>query len=211
MSEYTQYFILKSSLELEVKQKLNKAKIISVIDSDKERFGFTEKYNNTDGLDWIIVSAPADSGFVYKESFKPEDELIEKGSKGSNQMIEELSKHKEFYCKNKFEDICKIFKIVIFFFEEENASDWSMHVKYDSGILFKKFYAGKNALFTEEEKHAMEQVFEKDFSSLQPFLAPGKSNDFLNFNGISYQHMNNQDLIELDSVDGKYSFLVSEL
>ena len=38
MSEYTKYFIVKSSSEKTVKQKLNDAKINSIVDSDKEKY-----------------------------------------------------------------------------------------------------------------------------------------------------------------------------
>lgn len=183
MSEYTQYFIVKSSSELEVKQKMNKAKILSIIDSDKKMYWFTDEYKNKNASNWIVVSAPADSGF----------------------------KNGEFYYKDKFEDISKIFEIVIFFFEEENASDWRIHLKHDKGILFKEFYAGKDIPFTETEKQIMEEVFEKEFKHLERFLKPGKSADFLNFNGISYMEMNNQNQLGITNDNENYSFLASEL
>lgn len=70
MSEYTKYFIVKSSSEVEVQQKLNDAKIQSLVDPDKERYWFMDQYKNENKrLNWVAVNAPADSGFENRNFY----------------------------------------------------------------------------------------------------------------------------------------------
>ena len=182
MSEYTKYFIIKSSSENEVKQKLNDAKIHSIVDSDKERYWFMDEYKHKD-LNWIVVDAPPDSGF-------------EDGS---------------FYYRDKFEELSKIFNTVIFFFEEENANEWQIQIKNNAVLFSKDFYNGKLIEFTEREKFIIADVFECEFNTIERFLKPGKSANFLNFNGIPYMQMNNQDHSTHEIINGNYSILSSEL
>jgi len=47
MSEYTQYFAVKSSSETTVQEVLSKAQIVSIVDADKERFFFSKEYKNS--------------------------------------------------------------------------------------------------------------------------------------------------------------------
>jgi len=63
MSEYIKYFIVKSDSENEVKEKLNKSKIISIVDSGMNEFYFLEKYKKVPKSNWVTVHAPALSGF----------------------------------------------------------------------------------------------------------------------------------------------------
>lgn len=116
-----------------------------------------------------------------------------------------------FINRDKFEDLCKIFNTVIYFFEEENAIDWHIKIKNNNELFSKDFYNGKTIEFTSEEKAIMVDAFECDFNTLEQLLKPGKSADFLNFNGIPFMEMNNQDHTNHEITNGNYSILVSEL
>ena len=184
MSEYTNYLIIKSSSENEVKRKLNDAKIRSLVSIDKDGYWFLDKYKDKANSNWVSVSAPADSGF----------------------------KDGKFYHRDKFQDVCKLFNTVIWFFEEENAKDWSINLKHNDRTLSKKLYSDKNVQFTNTEKLIMEDVFENQFSSFEAFLRPESAADFLNFNGIPYEQMNDQNQMGVDDTEnGNYAILTSEI
>ncbi len=183
MSEYTQYFIVKAASENNVKQHLNEAKIASIVDPDKEKYWFEDAHKKQNTPNWIVVTAPPESGTIDGQ-----------------------------YCyENKFNAICTIFETVILFFEEENASDWSLDIYCKGTLLSKKHYSGKNIDYTSSEKIIMEDVFEIEFDKMAPLLGPGKSAPFLNTIGIPYMQMNDQDNCSIETTATNYSFLASEL
>ena len=57
----------------------------------------------------------------------------------------------------------------------------------------------------------MTDVFECEFTNIEPFLKSGASQDFLNFNGIPYMQMNNQDHSIREIINENYSILASDL
>lgn len=184
MSEYTKYFIVKSSSEEEVKQQLHKAKIISIVDADTVDYWFNEKYKRNGTYNWVVVSAPATM----------------KGPDG------------EYKYENQFEKLQQIFDTVIFFFQEEDGSQWFLNIKTADHVIFKEFEQDKNTLFTDLEKQVISTCFNHLFEILMPLLQPGKAHEFLNFVGIPYMEMNDQDLVPANSkfFDNSYSILANE-
>jgi len=53
--------------------------------------------------------------------------------------------------------------------------------------------------------------FDKRFEDLQAFLQPGKAADFLNYVGIPYMEMNDQDKLSPQLFGDKFSLLADEL
>ena len=183
MSEYTQYFIVKEDSEADVKKRLNNSKTTSIVDSDKDKYWFFDIYKNQTTPNWIVVTAPPESGTIDGQ----------------------------YKYENKFSTMCNIFETVVLFFEEENGSDWKLDIFFKGTLLSKNIYAEKIVAFTPIEKQLMESVFETEFIEMAPFLIPGKSVYFLNAMGIPYMQMNDQDYCNIEPTDTNYSFLASEL
>lgn len=183
MSEYTNYFAVKSSSEQEVQNKLSVKKIKSVIDADKTDYWFTTNYTRNGIYNWVVVSAPANSGFDNGQFF---------------------------HC-DRFDEIGAVFDTLILFFQEEDFTNWNLKVKVNNTIVEKQFISDKETVFSESEKNLFSTCFDKNFIDLQAFLQAGKSADFLNFVGIPYMEMNDQDKLPIQMFGDKYSLLADEL
>jgi hypothetical protein len=58
MSEYTNYFIVKSSSEEEVRNELNSKEIVSVVNADQSDFWFADKYKRGGKYKWVTITTP---------------------------------------------------------------------------------------------------------------------------------------------------------
>lgn len=183
MSEYTNYFAVKSSTEQEVQNKLSLKKIKSVVDADKTDYFFSTNYLRNGVYNWVVVSAPANSGFDNGHFF---------------------------HC-DQFDEIGAVFDTFILFFQEEDFTNWNLKVKVNNTIIEKQFISDEETLFSESEKNLFSMCFDKNFIDLQPFLQAGKGADFLNFVGIPYMEMNDQDKLPTQMFGDKYSLLADEL
>lgn len=183
MSEYTNYFVVKSSSEQEVQNKLNNAKIKSVVDADKTDYWFSANYTRNGVYHWVVVSAPANSGFD----------------------------NGHFIYNDQFDKIANVFNTLILFFQEEDFSNWKIKVKTGNTIVEKQFEENKETVFSENEEKLFSQCFDDDFLNLKPLLQAGKSADFLNFVGIPYMEMNDQDKIPAQMLGNQYALLADEL
>ncbi|MGB4775248.1 MAG: hypothetical protein WBP45_08750 [Daejeonella sp.] len=184
MSEYTKYFAIKSSSEQEVKNKLNVSKIISIVDADIADYWFLDEYKRNGDYSWVVVSAPAISGFDHNS---------------------------QFYYTHQFDNLKGIFDDFIFFFQEEDRINWSIKLKSNNNIIEKIFYSDDMISFNDEEKDIFSKCFDKKFIDLEQFLLPGKSAEFLNYIGIPYMEMNDQDKLQTTIIKREnYSILASE-
>ncbi len=180
MSEYTKYFIVKSNSENEVKEKLNKSKIISIVDSCREKHWFSDGFKIPEKCNWFPIFAPAISGFKTAG-------LVQ-----------------SFYYQDRFEELKELF-------EEENAIDWKIDLKFKDKLMSKEFYSEQKIEFNNEEKQLLEEIFNAKFIELESLLKPGLSMEFLNFNGIPYMQMGDQDKTSINAKGENYSFLASEI
>lgn len=183
MSEYTKYFAVKSSSEQDVQSKLNSNKIKSVVDADKADYFFSEDCKRNGVWNWVVVSAPANSGF----------------SNG------------QFFYSDQFDQIGNIFSTYIFFYQDQDFTSWRLKIKIDNTIIEKQFKTGTESLFSENEKVMFATCFDKSFKELEPFLLAGKAAAFLNSVGIPYMEMNDQDLLPDQMFTEKYSIFVDEI
>ena len=183
MSEYTNYFAVKSSSEQDVLNKLTVARIKSVVDADKTDFWFSSGYIRNGIYNWVTVSASANSGFD----------------------------NGQFFYKDQFDNIGNLFDILVLFFQEEDLTNWNMKVKIENSIIEKQFVSDKETVFSENEKAHYSRCFDREFTSLKPLLQAGKSAGFLNFVGIPYMEMNDQDKLSPQLFNDKYSLLSDEL
>lgn len=75
MSEYTNYYIVRSSDKHIVKSKLNEAKIHSVLDADESQSWFSDNFKSNKPHQWVVVGCP---GSVQSEDLlKVFDEVFE--------------------------------------------------------------------------------------------------------------------------------------
>lgn len=184
MSEYTNYYIIKSSSQSEVQKRLNEAKIHSILSTKWADHWCTEAYKDEVHSKWVLVTAPADRGF----------------------------KQGSYFHDDKFQDLCKLFGTVIWFFEEENTWGWSIEIKHGTELLSKKLHPDKKIRFSSEEQRIMEKVFDKPFARLFRYLKPRTGGDFLSSNGIMYIQMNDQDHVELnETINGNYAIFDYDL
>lgn len=100
---------------------------------------------------------------------------------------------------------------LFFFFQEEDFTNWNLKVKVNNAIFEKQFISDKETVFSESEKNLFSMCFDKNFIDLQAFLQAGKGADFLNFVGIPYMEMNDQDILPTQMFGDKYSLLADEL
>jgi len=185
MSEYTQYFAVKSSSEITVQEILNKAQIVSIVDADKDRFFFSKEYKKAEGYDWVSISCPASKGYDINSNYT---------------------------YTHQADNLKGIFDELIYFFQEENMIDWLIELKYFDKVIKKRIYSNEEILFSDSEKEIFSKCFNKSFNDLESLLLPKKGPDFLNFIGIPYMELNDQDLIrESIAKDNKYAFLPNEL
>jgi len=183
MSEYTNYFAIKSSSEKKVQNKLSVKKIKSVVDADLNDFWFSPNYKRNGIYNWVVVSAPANSGFD----------------------------NDQFFYNDQFNEMGAIFDTLILFFQEENFTNWRMKVKIENTIIEKKFVSNEETMFSENEKELFFKCFNQNFVDLLPFLKAGKGAEFLNFVGIPYIEMNDQNKISTQIFDKQYALLASEI
>lgn len=183
MSEYTNYFAVKATSEKEVQVKLDAAKVRSVVDADKDDYWVNPIYQRKGAYQWVTVSAPANSGF----------------------------ENSNFFYENQFEKISTVFQTLIHYFQAEDMESWSIKVKHKYVVVEKLFSLGNHPIFTEDEKLLFSQCFDKDFFVLNKFLQASKGAEFLNFVGIPYMEMNDQDQIEIHTFNDRYSLLANEL
>ncbi len=183
MSEYTNYFAVKSSSEQEVQNKLSAKKIKSVVDADKTDYWFAANYKRNGIYNWVVVSAPANSGFY----------------------------NGEFFHSNQFDEIGNVFDTLILFFQDEDLTNWNLKAKIDNTIVEKLFASDKETMFSENEKKLFSKCFDRDFNNFNPFFHAGKGAEFLNFVGIPYMEMNDQDKLPIQMFGDKYSLLADEL
>ncbi len=183
MSKYTNYFVVKCSSEQEVQRKLDIAKIRSVVDADKTDYWFSTNYVRNGTYNWVAVSAPANSGF-------------ENGL---------------FFYSDQFDKIGAIFETFLHFFQEEDLTNWNIKVKVENSIILKHFTTDKETVFSNNEKVLFSKCFDKVFTDFEPFLQAGKSSDFLNFVGIPYMEIHDQDKLPIQMFGDKYSLLADEV
>ena len=185
MSEYTQYFAVKSSSETTVQEVLSKAQIVSIVDADKERFFFSKKYKNSEGYDWVSISCPASKSYDINSNYT---------------------------YTHQADNLKGIFGELIYFFQEENMIDWLIELKYFDQVIKKRIYSNEEIHFSDSEKEIFSKCLNKSFNDLESLLLPKKGSDFLNFVGIPYLELNDKDLIPQGIAnDGKYAFLPNEL
>lgn len=183
MSGYTNYYIVQATSETEVQVVLEDARIKSLIDADKDDYWFTERYKRNGNYNWIVVAAPANSGF----------------------------KDGMFFYETQFDKISQYFKIVAHFFQEEHMGVWRIEIAAN-GIQCKIVNEpGSETKVTENDKLFLSQCFGKNFSDLAPFLKSGSSADFLNFIGIPYMEMTDQDKLPMELFLNRYSLLESDI
>lgn len=183
MSEYTNYFAVRSADEQEVQRRLNAAQIRSVVDADKTGFWFSPPFKRSGDYNWVVVSAPANSGF--------ENEI--------------------FFYRDQFEEIGHIFDTLIHFFQEEDMTRWTLKLKTGKTVIEKQFTPAEEIAFTENETALFSACFDKSFRDIQPFLQPGKAADFLNAVGIPYMEMNDQDKLPDQLFGDRYALLAGEI
>ena len=184
MSEYTKYFAVKGNSEQIVRDKLNQSKIVSIVDADVSDFWFDEKYKRNGKYNWVVVSAPATTGF-------------------SNGV---------FTYQNKFDALCEIFDDFILFFQDQNFTDWSIEVYSKKERFLVEIYQGKKLEISDKQIKILENLFNKSWSDIKPLLKIKQSYEFLNFVGIPYFEMNDQDQVPSSVVQGeRFSVLGSEV
>lgn len=183
MSEYTRYFAVKSSSEGEVQNKLRLKKVKSVVDADRTDFWFAANDTRNGIYNWVVVSAPADAGFD----------------------------NDQFYYRDQFEVIGDVFETMLLFFQAEDFADWRLKIKVNNTIVEKKFSSDEETVFGEADKNIFTLCFDKRFEDFQAFLQPGKAADFLNYVGIPYMEMNDQDKLSPQLFGDKFSLLADEL
>lgn len=184
MSEYTKYFAVKSNSEKDVREKLNQANILSIVNADKDDYWFTDDTKRNGIYQWVTVDAPANSGF----------------------------KNGEFFYEERFDDLGKLFDVFLLFFQEEDLVDWSLDIKCLEYKKTIKVYRDEKIDLSNKDIEFLENVFDKKWSELKPFLTPEMGMEFLNFVGIPYMEMDDQDKVDESIVAGDtYSILASEL
>ena len=183
MSEYTRYFVVKSSSEEEVQSALNAARINSVVDADKNDYWFSPEYKRSGSHDWVVVAAPADSGFQ------------------DNRYVHE----------DQFNRMAAVFQTLILFFQEEDMTNWSLKLKAAGTVVEKQFHSNKTVEFSEAEKSLFAGCFGRSFDEMRPLLKAGKASDFLNSVGIPYMEMSDQDKIPASLFKNKHSLLAAEI
>ncbi|MCC6338336.1 MAG: hypothetical protein IT380_30620 [Myxococcales bacterium] len=187
MSEYTRYFAVKSSSAIAVRDVLERAQIKSVVDAAEDGFGFWGRYARERGTPyaWVVVTAPADSGF------------LEDG---------------QFYHHDRFDHVAELFPVVISFFQEEDMRGWSLKIKTAETVTEWSFYDETSGDLSTADRTVFEEVFERAFEVLAPLLRPRKSSGFLNSVGIAYFEMLDQDKAVQGALSsGRSSVLRAEL
>jgi hypothetical protein len=183
MSEYTNYFVVKSNSENDVKKKLNNAKINSIISVDTKDYCFTKNYKRNGKYNWIVVTAPPESG---------------------------VDENGDFFFQDQFDNFETLFDTFILYHQDENFSDWSLKLKLEDTIIEKNFNTGTEIIFSDKERDLFTKCFDKEFTEIKEMLAKG-SGIFLNYVGIPYMEMNDQNIVRLEKFENNYSVLDSEL
>ncbi|MGR8930780.1 MAG: hypothetical protein ACU836_09080 [Gammaproteobacteria bacterium] len=189
MSEYTQYFAVRASSGRSVKDKLQAAKVLSLVDDDSDDYGFLPEYKRHGNIQWVAVLAPA----LWEPTYR-----------------------------SRLEDIRRIFESGILFFQEENCRDWSLSLWHNGDAIEKKFYDYEEGYeddeeyeeihFSDAEKRLISNLFHKDFGELEPLMQPGNAERFLNFVGIPYMELNDQNQVRSGiAKEGEYSILVEDI
>ncbi len=184
MSEYTKYFAVKSSSSKEVRGKLNQSKILSIVDDDSDDYFFEKKYKRNGLIAWVAVTAPPVSG---SDTFG------------------------NYFQTDQFENFEKLFEEYVLFFQEEDAVDWILKVKSGDNVIEKSFEEAHKTEFSDKDKGVFSKCFERPFGEMEKLLIAGKAADFLNFVGIPYLEMNDQDKCWLEASGEKYSFYAEEI
>lgn len=183
MSEHTNYYIVQATSESEVQVMLENARLRSLIDADKEDYWFMEQYKRNGSYNWVVVAAPADSGF----------------------------RDGTFFYEPQFDRMAQLFKIVVHFFQETHAGAWKITIAANGMQCKVVNEPGKEAQLTEGDKLFLAQCFGKCFTELSPFLRAGKSWDFLNSIGIPYMEMTDQDKLPTEFFINRYSLLECDI
>jgi hypothetical protein len=114
--------------------------------------------------------------------------------------------------KDRFNDLKSLFANLMWFFQEENGRDWRALIYSNNTEISITVYENEVVSFTDTEMTVISSLFSKDFTEIKPLLYPGKGSEFLNFVGVPYMEMSDQNQIPESIIrDNQYSFLVDEL
>ena len=189
MSENTNYFAVKSSSAIEVQRKLNAAKVLSVVDEDVHGYWFSAKYPKT-GNKWVVVTAPSQLNVVDGEV----------STTDIYNAIQDVSTR-----------VRGIFNTVVHFQQAGNSSDWRLKINCGDRVAEKYFSLDEENVFAEADKIVFTKCFDKNFMEMETLLQSGTGADFLNFVGIPYMEMNDQNKVNLKSLNNQYSVFLEQI
>lgn len=171
MSEYTDYYAVRSSNKFDVQKKLNEAKIYSIVDADEDQYWFMDEFKTNKPYEWVIIHCI--NNISIPGNFMDID-------------------HKK---------LSRTFESYLHFFEDEDRKRWELTIYFNESYTELSFNDDKEYSFSDEEKKTLSNFFGKEFDQLKPYLKYGKGGEFLNASGVPNFEMYDQNLLYKDSFE----------